>query len=331
MTRSWSKLILVLLVVAGLGLAVGSNLSTAQGHTYKFYIVSHGGPADPFWGVVMKGMEDAAATLSKGTGDTIQATYSGPEKFSIQKLVDLLNAAIAAQPDGLAVTITDPAALDEPLRDAIEKKHIPVIAINVADPRPANERIPYLFYIGMDEYLGGKQAAERMLRVRTPKRAVCAIHEVGHVGLEARCRGFDEVMSQAGVPVEKLDIGTDPTKAYSIIESYFAKHPETDAILTLGPLGTKPAVDFLKDKGLAGEVMHGTFDLDDVTLHAIEDGTTMFAVTQQQYLQGYLPILFLYLYDKYAFLPATDVLTGPGFVDKNNVKKVEELIKQGYW
>jgi len=297
---------------------------------YTFYIVSHGGPGDPFWGVVMKGMQDAAVLLSKGTGDTIKATYLGPAVYSVTELVNMLNSAIAAHPQGIVCTITDPAALDEPLRRAISLG-IPVIAINVPDPRPAGERIPYLFYVGGDEYLSGIKAAEKMLAVKKPARAVVFIHEVGHVGLELRAKGFIEVMTAAGIPAEKLAIGTDPTQAVDIIRGYFAKHPETDAIFTLGPIGTLPTVTFLKEQGLAGKVMLGCFDLDEVTLKAIKDGIALFTVTQQQYLQGYLPIVWLYLYNKYGFLPANDILTGPGFVDGSNVEKVEQLIKQGYW
>jgi len=77
--------------------------------------------------------------------------------------------------------------------------------------------------------------------------------------------------------------------------------------------------------------MLGCFDLDEVTLAAIKDGIALFTVTQQQYLQGYLPIVWLYLYNRYGFLPANDILTGPGFVDSSNIEKVEQLVKQGYW
>jgi simple sugar transport system substrate-binding protein len=314
------------LLLALLMSLVGSGLAAE----YTFYVVSHGGPGDPFWGVVMKGMQDAADLLSKGTGDTIKATYLGPAVYSVTELVNMLNSAIAARPQGIVCTITDPAALDEPLRRAISLG-IPVIAINVPDPRPAGERIPYLFYVGGDEYLSGIKAAERMLAVKKPARAVVFIHEVGHVGLELRAKGFIEVMSAAGVPAEKLAIGIDPTQAVDIIRGYFAKYPDTDAIFTLGPLGTLPTVTFLKEQGLAGKVMLGCFDLDEVTLKAIKDGVALFTVTQQQYLQGYLPIVWLYLYNKYGFLPANDILTGPGFVDSSNVEKVEQLIKLGYW
>ncbi len=324
MTRSIVRLILlgvVLAVILG-ACAPATPAATPPRKEFTFYIVSHGGPADPFWGVVLKGMNDAAKVYP------VEAKYFGPEKFSIQELVNLLNSAIAAKPDGLAVTITDPKALDEPLRRAIQQG-IPVVAINVADPRPEGERIPYMFYIGMDEYLGGLRAAQRMLAVRTPKRALCAIHEVGHVGLEARCQGFLDGMKEKNVPVEKLDIGTDPTKAVEALKAYFTRNPDTDALLTLGPLGTDPAVKFLRENNLVGKVLHGTFDLHPGTLSAIKEGVTLFAIDQQQYLQGYMAITWLYLYKKYGLRPANDVLTGPGFVDQSNVGLVEDLIKQG--
>lgn len=320
--------ILRVMLLLGLAIALIGGLAAAK--DYNFYIISHGGPGDPFWGVVMKGMRDAAATLSKGTGDTIKATYFGPEVYSVTKLVDMLNSAIATRPDGIAATITDPAAVDEPLRRAI-KLGIPVIAINVPDPRPAGERIPYLFYIGGDEYLSGKKAAARMLSVRKPTRAVVTIHEVGHIGLELRAKGFIEVMSAAGVPAEKLATGLDPTKAIEILRGYFARHPDTDAIFTLGSIDSAYVIQFLKEQGLVGKVMLGCFDVSDAVVHAIQDGIALFTISQQQYLQGYLAIQWLYLYNKYGFLPATDILTGPGFVDASNVSQVVELVKQGYW
>ena len=320
--KGWAKFLAIGAIVVML-MAVLAPVALAEEPEYTFYVVSHGGPADPFWGVVMRGVEDAGKALG------VKAIYQGPEKYSIEELVSMLDAAIAAKPDGIAATITDPSAVEEPLKRAIDQG-IPVIAINVADMRPPEERIPYLFYIGADEYLGGKRAGERMLQERTPKRAVCGNQEMGHVGLEARCRGFMEVMEAAGVPVEEIDITHDPTTALEVFKSYFAKHPDTDAILTLGPLGTIPAVQFLEEEGLAGKVLHGTFDLGPETLDAIRNGTTLFAIDQQQYLQGYMAITWLYLYNKYMLVPATDLLTGPSFVDASNVEKIAELIEAGY-
>mgnify|MGYP000002772788 FL=1 len=326
-TNLKSRLFLMLVSVCLLTLIFGTLV---EAETFNFYVVSHGGPGDPFWGVVMKGMKEGAEAITKGTGDTINATYSGPAKYSVEELINMLNSAIATKPDGIAVTITDPAALDAPLRKAIAAG-IPVIAINVPDSRPEAERIPYLFYIGGDEYLSGKKAAQRILTVRKPKRAVVTVHEIGHMGLELRAKGFIEVMTANGVPAEKLATYLDPTQAIEILKGYFAKHPDTDAIFTLGSIDSSYVITFLKEQGLAGKVIHGAFDVSDEVVHSIKEGTTLFTISQQQYLQGYLPMQFLYLFNKYKFLPANDVLTGPGFVDASNVKEVEELVMQKYW
>lgn len=324
------KAILFVVVVLVL-LSIGFS-GVALGKTYRFYVISHGGPGDPFWGIVMKGVEDAAAFLNKGNpdGDVIEATYLGPAKYSIEELVNMLNSAIATKPDGIAVTITDPASVDEPLRRAIAQG-IPVIAINVPDPRPAGQKIPYLFYVGGDEYLSGKKSAERILASFKPKRAIVTIHEVGHIGLEMRAQGFIEVMTANGVPAEKLATYLDPTQAVEILKGYFAKNPDTDAIFTLGSIDSSYVLAFLREQNLVGKVKHAAFDVSDEVVKAIKEGTTLFTISQQQYLQGYLPIIHLYLYDKYAFLPANDILTGPGFVDASNVQLVEELVEKKFW
>ncbi len=294
-----------------------------SGDQLKFYVVSHGGPGDPFWGVVVKGMQDAAKQYG------VKATYLGPEKFSIQKLVNMLESAISSKPDGIAVTITNAVALDEPLRKAI-KMGIPVIAINVPDTRPMGERIPYLCYVGMDEYKGGVDAAWRMLKEFTPKRAIVANHEPGHTGLELRAKGIKDVFSKKGIPVEEVDITANPTKAVGILSSYLSRHPETDAIFTLGPLGTQPALKLLEEKKLFGKVRLSGWDLTPLMVEAIKEGKLLFTIEQQQYLQGYLPIVFLYTYNKYGLVPRGTVLTGPSIVDKSNVDVVEKTVAKGY-
>ncbi|AEH51168.1 sugar ABC transporter substrate-binding protein [Pseudothermotoga thermarum] len=304
-------------------LVLGVIMLTVVAFSFTFYVVSHGGPADPFWGVVMKGVQDAAQKFG------VNAIYLGPEKFSIKEFIDLVNSAIARKPDGLVVTMTNPVALDEPLRQAI-KMGIPVVAINVPDDRPVGERIPYLCYVGMNEYLAGVYAARRMLQEFTPKRAVVAIHEPGHVGLEARAKGIADVLGEKKIPVEKLDITTDPTKALTLLKSYLMKYPDTDAIFTLGPLGAHPAIQLVEEEKLVGKVKIGAIDLTPKITEAIRKGVVVFTIDQQQYLQGYLPIVFLYMYKTYGLIPVGDVLTGPFIVDKSNVDIVEETVKAGY-
>jgi simple sugar transport system substrate-binding protein len=289
---------------------------------YTFYYVSHGGPADPWWAPVIKGTQDVAKLLN------VKVVYAGPEKWSIQALVDLLNSAIAAKPNGIILTITDYKALDQPARSAISQG-IPVIAVNVPDPRPEDERIPYLTYVGQNEYDAGYYLAKYLIdKGYKPKRVVIGEHEPGHAGHAMRCQGITDAIKKVypDVPVEVLDITTDPTKAAEAFKSYLTAHPETDVIFTLGPLGSHPALQVLREMKLVGKVHLLTIDIDDVVLKAIEAGELDAAASQQPYAQGFLPVVFMYLYVKYGIVPPPHVPTGPTIVDKTRLETVKRQI-----
>lgn len=295
---------------------------------FTFYYISHGGPADPWWAPVIKGAELAGKLLG------VKVIYQGPEKFSIKWLVDALESAAAANPDGIIITITDYKALDEPLRKVIQQG-IPVIAVNVYDPRPVDERIPYLSYVGQDEYQAGYKLAKYVIKWfqqkygRLPKLAFIGIHEVGHVGLELRAKGIQDAFKEAGaayVP-EKLDITTDTTKAYEIMKSYIEAHPDVEVIFTLGPLGAHPAMQLIEDLGFKGKVYVATIDVDDKILEGIQKDLVIAAVSQQPFAQGFLPVVFMYLYVKYGVMPPEQVPTGPTIIDKNLLGLVEKQIE----
>lgn len=287
----------------------------------SIYVVVHGGSGDPYWQIVRKGVEDAEERYG------IDITWLNPEEFSIERLVDLLNSAVAANPDGIIASITDPEAVDPPLRQAINNG-IPVIAIDVPDDRPLEQRVPYLFYIGGDEFLAGQIAARRMLDARPVERAVCALHEFGNLALEMRCDGFRDVMEGAGVTVENLDVGLDPGRVQAALESYLAANPETNAILTLGPLGAIPTIQFLSDNNLWEQVVHGTFDLDPNTNESVKNGETLFLIDTQPYLMGYLAVMMMFMHNTYQFGLSADIPTGPAVIDATNIEDVEELSEQ---
>jgi simple sugar transport system substrate-binding protein len=245
----------------------------------------------------------------------------------------MVETAVADNPDGLVVTVTDAKALDEPLKDAINNKGIPVVAINVPDYRGFEEKIPYLAYVGADDYMVGIEGARRMLKEfapEKPKRGVVSVHEVGHAGLEARARGITEVFTEAGIPVEKLATSPNASETYQAIDAYLTKNPDTDAVFCLGPLDTHPTLKLLEEKDLVGKVKLGAVDLSDIMIKAIKEDKLVFTVEQQQYLQGYLPINLLILYNKYGLIPHDDILTGPAIVDKSNVEIVEEMVSKKY-
>ncbi len=293
---------------------------------YKYYVVTHGGISDPFWGVVKKGAKDAGDMFN------CDVIYLGPETFSIQKLVDMVETAIAGKPDGLVVTITDVEALDKPLRTAIEAG-IPVIAINVPDSRESSKKIPYLAYVGVDDYMVGIEAANRMLEefgLSKPGGGVILVHEIGHAGLEARTKGIIKVFMEHGISIEKLAGSPNASENYQVMDAYLIKNPETDAIFTFGPLGADPLIKLIEDKNLAGKVKLGGVDLSISMIKAIREGNMAFTIDQQQYLQGYLPIGFLSLYNKYGLIPTGDITTGPSIVDKSNIDTVADMVKRRF-
>lgn len=286
---------------------------------YTFYFVSHGVVGDVWWTPVIQGAQDAAKLL----GVTVH--YVGLERWDLMLLKSNLEAAILAKPDGIILTITSYKVLDEPARKAIAQG-IPIIAVNVPDPRPLGERIPYLAYIGQDEFQAGKAMAERVVREFVPKAAVVMITEPGHVGLEARTAGIKSVLEPLGVKVDVLDVTVDPAQHEPILESYLIGHPEVDMVFALGPTDAWAAISLVKRLGKVGQIKLATIDVDARIAQAIKDGVMICAVAQQPYMQGFLPVVWLYLHKKVGFIPP-DVPTGPAVIDKTNVDTVLHQIK----
>jgi simple sugar transport system substrate-binding protein len=203
------RLIPVLLLVVGV-LLVGLGVAGAQDDQLVFTMVSHGGVGNPFWIVVIKGMEDACALLEADC-----AWLSDPVD-SVDDMAGYWDQALARPNDGIGTTVPNP----EVIRDAVNRaaeQGIPVIVFNTADPNAGTpDALPTLFYIGASEFLGGRSNAQAVLDAaaadgNTITKAVCAIQEVGHSGLEARCAGVRSVLEEQGITVDGLTINNDVT------------------------------------------------------------------------------------------------------------------------
>lgn len=319
------KKLVGLVLVACLALAVGGfSAITSAAEEMTFYVIAHAGPGDPFWAVVQRGVQDAGKALG------VRAIFQGPAGYNVPEQVSMFRAAMEAKADGIATTISDARAWVEPIKEA-RKRGIPVVAINCKEPPELSGTIPYMAYIGMDEYEAGKTVARQLLpKLKKGARAVVAIHQAGHVGLEARAKGISEVITkELGGKVDKLDITQDATQAIGILRSYLKANPETAAIFTVGPLGAIPAIKMIRDDGSKGKILMASFDLDPTVIQAIKDGICDGTVDQQQYVQGYMAVVELYLYAKFKLNPA-DYDTGRGYVTAETADAVASLVKQGY-
>ena len=267
---------------------------------------------DSYWCDVEDGIRRAAEDMH------ISATILGPDQFDLDQVAALIDQAIASEPDGLAVTIPDLDRLREPIQRALDAG-IPVVAYN-SGAGPGADELDYMTYLGSDETQGGYLSAIRLADAGGTK-GVCINHQVGHAGLDARCEGFLSAVEIYDLPAETLSIGADPAEAQRIIAEYYAANPDTDFFLTLGPGGANPLYAFMEAQGLApGAVKHGTFDLSEEIAARIKDGTTLFAIDQQPFLQGYGAVQTLMLRARYGIEPVLDVTpTGPSFVDAKSI------------
>jgi simple sugar transport system substrate-binding protein len=285
----------------------------------NFIMVQHALCAwDSFWCTVEQGIADGAEDIG------VNVTVLGPDEFNLEKTATLIDQAVAAQPDGIALTVTDPVLFKEPIMRALDAG-IPVLAYN-AGSGPVVDGIPYMAYLGQDEYQGGYLGGLR-LAAEGGTSGVCINQQVGHTGLDARCQGFVDALDEKGIPAEVLAVGDDLAESQTIIDDYFTANPDVDIALTLGPNGATPFYAFLDASGLGpDDVTHGTFDLNPEIVAAIENGTSMFGIDQQPFLQGYGAVMMLMLLNRQNIVPALPVTpTGPGFVDKSNVAIVKAL------
>ena len=290
-----------------------------------FYSVTHGESGNVFWAIYRNGIRDG----QKDLGVTVKDLPL--EQFSVAGYVDLLNQAISAKPDGIFCSILDQNAVDQPLRGAIDDG-IPVIAVNVPDTRPLDQRIPYMFYVGGDEEAGGRLTAQRQLQEGAIKHAVCIIHEPGHTGLEARCRGYSAELTKGGTKVDKLPSSKDATQATEQIKGFLQKNSDIDAIFGVGPQPATFALQALDELGKKGDVKVSAYDMTEDLLTEINGGNLVSTIDQQQYLQGYEPVHWLQGHIEHGFVlaPGVDMLTGPALVDKSNADQVSEGVKAGF-
>jgi len=323
-------LMILLIILAACG---GGSTNTTQTQStssnpsranLKFYVITHGQASDPFWSVVKKGVDQAGKDMG------VQVVYEAPASatFDVVAMAHLIDSAVAAHPAGLVVSIPDPNGLGPSIKAAVAAG-IPVISINSGSD--VARSLGVLVHIGQTEEQAGIGGGQKMGTAGV-KHALCVNQEVGNAALTLRCKGFEEGLSQTdGGTVKVIGVNlSNPTQTQQTIEAALQHDPSIDGIMTLGPTGATPALKALQDLNKTGQIKLATFDLSSDVLQAIKNGQMLFAIDQQQYLQGYLPIVLLTLYKTNLNTIANDVLqTGPGFVTSANVTQVIQLTAQG--
>ncbi len=289
--------------------------STAYAEGEKYVLVSHAPDSDSWWNTVKNGIALAGEQMG------VEVEYRNPPTGDIADMARIIEQATASGPNGIITTLADYDVLKGPIQDAVASG-IDVIIMNTGTPDQARE-VGALMYVGQPEYDAGLAAGQRA-KDDGVTSFLCVNHAIQQPTVGERCRGFAD-----GLGVElgdaMLDSGTDPSEIKNKVLAYLSANPETDGILTLGPVSADPTIQALEESGMAGDIYFGTFDLGEEIVKGIKSGVIQWGIDQQPFLQAYLPVVILTNYHRYGVLPGNNINSGPGFVTADALAKVEEF------
>jgi simple sugar transport system substrate-binding protein len=283
---------------------------------WKFVFVCHV-TTNPFFTPTQYGAQDACALLNA------DFQWTGSKDSIVAEMVNATKTAISAKADGIALAVVDKNAFKAPVEEALAAG-IPVVSYNAdgAKDDPGTNR---LAYIGQGLYDSGFQLGQRAIESGLDSGDVVGfIATPGQLNIQPRIDGASDAIKQSGKSLKFTPVATnaDVTKGLSIIDAYAQGHPDLAGMLAVDAGSTQSIGQVvekykMRDKGLK---VAGGFDLVPETLNAIKGGSLDYTIDQQPYLQGFLPVLYLYMYKLSGGLVfPSQTNTGLLFVTKDTV------------
>ena len=273
-----------------------------------------------FFVPTQNGFADAAALLGLP-----KPKWGGSQTAVVPQMISYMNTAIAGKANGIAVPVVSATAFTTPVANAMNAG-IPVITYN-ADGAYTSNGTPQigtnrLCYVGQALYLSGQQLGERIKSlVTTPGDVVIFIATPGAGNIQPRFDGAASVLKPAGFTVHSSTTGAATAGELTAEKAFLLGHKSTlKGAFAVDAGSTELLPQAMAATGLTGKIPSGGFDLTPGTLNAIQAGTLDFTIDQEPYLQGFLPALYLYLFNLTGGLvkpPDTD--TGLAFITKSNV------------
>lgn len=310
-----------LLAACGSSSSGGSTAKNTAGNfpstpPWKFTFVNHV-TTNPFFVPTQYGLQDAAALLGLP-----KPAWTGSAASNVPQMVSAVTAAISAKASGIAVAVISATAFTTPVKNAMSAG-IPVVSYN-ADGNTGNPGTNRLAYIGQDLFVSGQQLGQRIVAdMPSGGPAVGFIATPGTANIQPRIDGAKSAIQASGKNIKFTSItsGAELPQENTTINSYVLAHKSTlKGIFAVDAGSTQTVGQIIAKYGLQGKVASGGFDLTPQTLSAIKSGSLNFTIDQQPYMQGFLPVLYLYLFNLSGGLvhpPETD--TGLTFVTKATV------------
>ncbi len=256
---------------------------------YNFVFINHV-TTNPFFVPTQFGIEDAQALL----GTTSQ--WTGSEESVVQDMVNEMDTAISGGADGIAVSVVDPEAFNDPIQNALDQD-IPVIAYNANGAGPGTN--PALAYVGQDLFQSGVEMGNRIVEIVDEGLVALFIATPGQLNIQPRIDGAKQAIEDSGanIEIQQVTTGAEATEERSRIEAWYNGHKDAAGMFAVDATSTQGVAQVMEQFGLHDKgVKAGGYDLQPQTLELMEGGHIDFTIDQQPYLQGFLPVMQLYLY-----------------------------------
>jgi simple sugar transport system substrate-binding protein len=316
--------------LAGGGLAVGSALGGVSpafaaaaaaasnpypSHpTWTFTLVNHVTTSE-FFVPTRYGAQDAC--------DLFNCKYQwvGSVNSIVSEMVDAFNAAIDAKVAGIGVPVIDGNAFIAPTNRALAAG-IPVIAYNTAAPTTTANKNLQMAYIGQSLFQAGQLMGQQILDKIDKGNIVVFNPSPGSLNLQSRANGIADVIKKSGKPITVDNVASAATLAQAVaaVKAYYAGHPSVDGMLCVDTLTMVGIIEVMQEHNLKGKIVTGSFDTIPQVVSGITSGYVDFTIYQQPYLQGFLPIMELFLYKLSGGLNIpSSVETGLSLITKSNI------------
>ncbi len=273
---------------------------------WNFVFVNHV-TTNPFFVPTQYGIEDASAML----GTSFQ--WTGSETSEISEMVDAFEAALAGGADGIAVSLVDLEAFNDPIERALSEG-IPVLSYNADAP---NQR---LCYVGQDLYGSGYEMGNRIVELVGDGKVALFIATPGQLNIQPRIDGALDAIADSGADIEAIDIasGAELPDEVNAVESWYLGNQDATGMFAVDAGSTQAVGQIVEQHNARDNKVRGAggYDLLEETVRLVADGVLDFTIDQQAYLQGFLPVVYLYLY-KLSGGVATPPETNTGLVFLN--------------
>lgn len=262
---------------------------------YRFVFVNHV-TTNPFFVPTQYGAQDASSLINT----TFQ--WTGSQNSNVGEMVNAMNSAISAKADGIAVALIDLKAFNAPTEKALSAG-IPVVSYNADAPNSGR-----LSYIGQDLYLSGVEMGKRIVSLVDSGKIGLFIATPGSLNIQPRMDGAIKAIKDSGKDIQYKTVatGAEINEELSRIDAWYLGNKDAKGMFAVDGGSTQSIGQVIQKYKLRGKgVKGGGYDILPKTLELLKANQMDFTIDQQPYLQGFYPVMQLFL------TKISGTLTGP--------------------